>query len=109
MRIRTLPGAGHSRIRQGPADAEAMNRVAGVGEVVSGFSLSTEASLPALIAPECTEDVAFAERRPAGITEVELAVGTLCHSIKPESRSSPDVRMIWSHYKKLLMLASLRS
>jgi hypothetical protein len=77
VRIRTLPGAGHSRIRQGPADAEAMNRVAGVGDAVSGFSLSTEASLPALIAPDCTEEVAFAERRPVGIAEVELAVSTL--------------------------------
>jgi len=72
-----LPGAGHSRIRQGPADAEAMNRVAGVGKVVSGFPLSTEASLPALIAPDCTEEVDFAERRPVGIAEVELAVSTL--------------------------------
>jgi hypothetical protein len=38
---------------------------------------STEASVPALIAPDCSQEIDLAESGPLDITEIELTIGTL--------------------------------
>ena len=38
---------------------------------------ATEAPVPALIAPDCSQEIGLAERGPLDITEIELTMGTL--------------------------------
>ena len=38
---------------------------------------ATEAPVPALIAPDCSQEIDLAERGPLDITEIELTIGTL--------------------------------